>query len=215
MTLQPFLPGLILALAAWILTAAARPLAPRLAPLFADHAPLAAGLAPWARDLGLPYLGLLLGWISSRDFGLTGHTAEEWIAGALAAALLGLLLGRFSLRYSSSLGWGDLRDEARWTLYRAAVWPLAGYLPLAVVAALAAACAELALDRRWKGGGFPRTEWIPFIVRAAGSAALFLLAHNFFLAMVLFLVAFLFSQPEVCSRIFRISPQPVKNQKDK
>jgi hypothetical protein len=201
MTLQPFLPGLILALIAWILTAAARPLSLRLAAPLADRAPLVAELSPWAHSIGLPYLSLLLGWISSRDCGLTGHTPAEWIVGALAAVALGLLLGWISLRYSTSLGWGDVRDEARWTLYRAAAWPLAGFLSLAVAAALAAACAEFALDRRWKGGSFSRPEWIPFLVRAGGSAALFLLAHNFFLAMVIYIVACIASQPGILQRI--------------
>jgi hypothetical protein len=219
MTLQPYLPGLILALAAWILTCAARPLSLRLAAPLGDRAPLAAELSPWAHSIGLPYLGLLLGWISSRDYGLTGHTPAEWIAGALAAVLLGLLLGWCSLRYSSARGWGDIRDEARWTLYRAATGPILGYLALAIAAGLLASLVEFALDRRWKGGGFSRSDWIPFLIRASGSAALFLLAHNFFLAMVYYLAAYVSIHPELYSHIVRIParrPKPsANNQKEK
>jgi hypothetical protein len=200
MPMIPFLPGLMLALAVWILPPAVRIL-PRqiLAPLD-DRAPWLAPLAPWLRGIALPYLGLLLGWISARDYGLTGHTPAEWALGAAAAVILGIVLGRLSVRLSLRLGWRVVCDEARWTLYRAAVWPWVGYLPLAVAAALAAAWAEFAWGRKSGGEKLFDEVGLLFLLHAAGSAVLFLLAHNIFLAVVFYLSAVMASNPDFNSR---------------
>jgi len=196
MSMNPFLPGLILALAVWILPLAARLLPARIAAGIQSRFPPLSNWAPWIRSVGLPYLGLLLGWISSRDFGLTGHTAPEWLISGAAAILLGILLGRVSVRLSIGIGWGVVGDEARWSLYRAAAWPWVAHLPLAVAAALLAACAEFALERRL-GGEKPFDEvGLLFLMHAACSAILFLLAHNFFLAMLFYLTAAIASSPD-------------------
>jgi hypothetical protein len=192
----PFLPGLILALAVWIIPLPFRILPARSVAPISQRFPWMSDLAPWIHSLGLPYAGLLVGWISSRDYGLTGQTLAQWGIGAAVAILLGLLLGRVSARFTSTRGWGDVRDEARWALYRAASWPWLGYLSLAVGVGLLAALAEFAVGRRKDHGGFFRTAAIPFLVRSLGSSALFLLAHNFFLAMLYYWTAFVASRPE-------------------
>jgi hypothetical protein len=87
-------------------------------------------------------------------------------------------------------------DEARWTLYRAAAWPLVAHLPLAVTAALVAACAEFVWDRKLGGGKVFGDVGLVFLIHAAGSAVLFLPAHNIFLAMLFYLCAYLVSTPE-------------------
>ncbi|MBN2085871.1 MAG: hypothetical protein JW748_11675 [Anaerolineales bacterium] len=197
MATNPFLPGLILALAAWILPLAVRLLPARILSGVHSRVPILAEWTPWIRSIGLPYLGLLLGWLSSRDFGLTGHTAPEWIIGAAAAIVLGILLGRVCLRLSIGIGWGVIGDEARWTLYRAAVWPWVTYLPLAVAAALLATCAEFALARKFGGEKVIDEVGMLFLAHAAGSAVLFLLAHNFFLAMLFYLTAKIASSPDI------------------
>jgi|GEM_PF-5816228 len=197
MATNPFLPGLILALAVWILPLAARLLPARIVSAVQSRIPPLSDWAPWIRNAGLPYLGLLLGWVSSRDFGLTGHTAPEWIIGIAAAVILGVLLGWVSVRLSIGIGWGVAGDEARWTLYRAAVWPWVTHLPVAVAAALLAAWAEFALGRKLCGEKVFDEVGLLFLAHAAGSAGLFLLAHNFFLAMLFYLTAVAASTPDI------------------
>jgi hypothetical protein len=195
MRISPFLPGLILALAVWILPLALRLLPEQILSPLVRRAPRLPEWVPWIHSIALPYLGLLCGWVSSRDSGLTGHTPLEWAAGVVGALALGALLGRISARYSSRRGWGDVRDETRWTLYRAAVWPLAGFLLAAVGAGLLASLAEYAWRRR-PGGERPEGEaGLLFLLRAGSSAALFALAHNFLLAMLFYSAAYAASQP--------------------
>ncbi len=199
--MNPFLPGLVLALAVWILPLAARLLPARVGSALSERVPRFPEWAPWIRSAALPYLGLLLGWISSRDFGLTGHNAAEWIIGTIAAAGLGILLGRVSGRLSIGLGWGVLGDEARWTLYRAAAWPWVGYLPLAVAIGLLAGAAEFAFGRKLGVEKLVDEVGLLFLVHAGCSAVLFLLAQNFFLAMLFYLSAVLASTPDLWLRI--------------
>ncbi|MBN1439511.1 MAG: hypothetical protein JW929_08885 [Anaerolineales bacterium] len=201
MAVTPFVPGLILALAAWILPPALRLFPPRFFSAAAARAPWLPAWAPWICNIGPAYLGLLLGWISTRDYGITGHTPAEWILGAAAAILLGILLGRISNRLKYGLGWGVVGDEARWTLYRAAAWPLVAHLPLAVAAALTAAGAEFAFVRKLEGGPVFDSIGLLFLAHAGCSAVLFLLTHNFFLAMLFYLTAVVASQPDICSRV--------------
>ena len=204
MSINPYLPGLILALAVWILPLAIRLLPARIGSVFSERVPRFAEWAPWIHSIALPYLGLLLGWISSRDYGLTGHTAAEWIIGIAAAAGLGILLGKMSVRQSIGLGWGVLGDEARWTLYRAAVWPWVGYLSLAVAIGLLAGMAEFALGRRLGGEKLADEVGLLFLVHAGCSAALFLLAHNFLLAMLLYLTAVIAATPNLQSHVLEL-----------
>jgi hypothetical protein len=191
MRISPFLPGLLLALAVWVLPPALRLLPAKIRDAAERRIP-----AAWIRSLGLPYLGLLLGWIAARDYGLAGHTAAEWILGSAAAVGLGIGFGWIADRLSLAPGWGVVGDEARWTLYRAAVWPLAVHLPLAVLAALAAAGAEFAWERRRAREKVFDKVGLLFLTHAAGSALLFLLTHNFFLAMLYYLTAALVSAPD-------------------
>ncbi len=205
--MNPFLPGLVLALAVWILPLAARLFPVRLGSALSERVPWLPEWAPWIRSVALPYLGLLLGWISSTDFGLTGHTAAEWIIGTVTAAGLGILLGWLSVRLSIGLGWGVVGDEARWTVYRAAAWPWVGYLPPAVAIGLLAGAVEFALGRKLGGEKILDAVGMLFLVHAGCSAALFLLAHNFFLAMLFYLTAVLASKPELQLRIREMLPK--------
>jgi hypothetical protein len=204
MGMSPFLPGLILALAVWIVPFLFRFLPAQSVQPIKERYPWIAPLTPWIYNLGLPYLGLLLGWISARDFGVIGHTFAEWGIGAAAAILLGWLLAWVSVRYSNSRGSGDVLDEARWSLYRAAAWPWLNFLSLAVVVGFLASLAEYAFNGSRVGKRLSGRDVIPFLVRAAGSGALFLLAHNFFLAMLYYLIAYSASRPGVYARLERI-----------
>jgi hypothetical protein len=202
--MSPFFPGLILALAVWILPLAVRLLPGRIRSRICSRIPPLPRWAPWIHSAALPYLGLLLGWISSRDYGLSSHSLAEWILGTSAAIILGIILGRMSIRLSVGLGLGVVCDEARWTLYRAAVWPWVTYLPLAVAAALVAAWSEFALGRKLGGEKLFDEVGFLFLVHAGCSAALFLLAHNFFLAMLLYLTAAMVSTPDIRPRFIQI-----------
>jgi hypothetical protein len=201
MPMSLFIPGLILAFAVWVLPLAVRPLPKRILDGISSRFPALSGWAPWIRSLALPYSGLLLGWISARDFGLTGHTAAEWLLGAAAAAGLGIILGRVSVRLSIGLGWGVACDESRWVLFRAAAWPLVQYLPLAVAAAFLAACAEFAIGRKLDGEKVFDEVGLLFLVHSGGSAVLFLLTHNVFLAMLFYLAAAIASSPDILSSL--------------
>jgi hypothetical protein len=194
--MSSFLPGLILALAVWIIPLLFQILPARSVSPVARRFPWIPDWAPWIHSLGLPYAGLLLGWISARDYGLTGQTSGEWALGAAAAILLGLALAWVSVRFSNPRGGEDVRDEARWSLYRAAAWPWLNFLSYAVVVGLLASLAEYAINRRTEGKRFSLPTAIPFLVRSAGSGVLFLLAHNFFLALLYYFIAFVASKPE-------------------
>jgi hypothetical protein len=196
MNVTPFLPGLILALAVWIIPLPIRFIPDRFNAAFAKRFPWTGELAPWIHSLGLPYAGLILGWISARDYGLTGQTILEWALGAAAAILLGLILAWVSVRFADPRGWGDARAEARWCLYRAAAWPLVNFLPVAAIAGLLASLVEFSFGKWKESPGFSRATVIPFLARTAGSTALFLMAHNFFLALVYYWIAFIASKPE-------------------
>jgi len=196
-----FLPGLILALAVWIIPLLFRILpAPWIAPVV-QRFPRISDWAPWIHSLGLPYAGVVAGWIAARDYGLTGQTLAEWGIGAVAAILLGLFLGWVSVRFTSAREWGDVRDEARWSLYRAAAWPWLGFLSYAVAVGLLASLVEYAFLGRRDANRLSLPAAIPFLVRSAGSSLLFLLAHNFFLAMLYYLTAYIATKPEFAARI--------------
>jgi hypothetical protein len=205
MDTSPFLPGLVLALTVWVVPCISRFLPERLLSPIAQRWPAALYLAAWIWSFGAAYAGLLIGWISARDFGLTGQTLPEWALGAAAAILLGLALAWVSVRYSDSRSWGDVRGEARWSLYRGAIWPLVNFLPIAVAAGLLASIAEFFLWSKKSDDGFAKAAAVPFAARTVGSAALFLLAHNFTLAMVYYLTAYVATMPEVRGWIGNLS----------
>jgi hypothetical protein len=186
---QPFLPGLILAGMVWIAPLLFRLLPENQPARIPARAAFLRDWAPWIHGIGLPYLSLLLGWIAARDYGLGGQTLPEWLAGIFFAVAFGALLGRLSPRFAEARGWGDVRAEARWTLYRAAVWPWTGNLAIAVGIGLAATAAEFLWRARPEGERLFPKRGILFLVRAGGSAVLFLLAHNFYAAMLFYLIA--------------------------
>jgi hypothetical protein len=196
MGMTAFLPGLILALAVWIIPPFFRILPARWIAPIAERFPRFSVWAPWIHSLGLPYAGLVVGWIAARDYGLAGQTLAQWGIGSAAAVLFGLLLGRVSVRFASAREWGDVRDEARWTLYRAAAWPWLKYLSAAVGVGFLLSLGEFAFQRRKGDEGYSLAATIPFLIRSAGSSALFLLAHNFLLAMLYYLTAYIASKPE-------------------
>jgi hypothetical protein len=198
---EPFLPGLIFAAAAWIVSLLYRLAPEKLIARALARAEFLRDWSPWIYSIGLPYLALLLGWISARDYGLTGQTLLEWLLGIVLAAVLGALLGRVSARLAETRGWSDVRAETRWTLYRAAAGPWTGNLPAAVGVGLAAAAGEYLWRKRPAGEPLFPMQGIVFLVRAGGSGLLFLLAHNFFAAMLFYFLAALTAREDVWARV--------------
>lgn len=195
MRFLPFLPGLLFAVAAWIWPLFARILPLRLTDPLARRAPWLPPLAPWIRSAAIPYLAVILGWISARDIGLSGQTVLEWILGAVLALGLGGLQGWMAARLSPSSPQNLLVDEARWTLYRAASWPLAGFLWLAVVIGLVAGLGEWGLAWLVKRDQTSRIGFLALLFRTGCSALLFLVAHNFFLAVLMYATALAVQHP--------------------
>lgn len=195
MSFSPFIPGLLFAVATWLWPVFAHILPKRMISALAIRAPWLPPLAPWIRSAGLAYLAIILGWISARDFGLSGQTLLEWIMGAALALGLGALQGWASARFPLSSLENNLMDEARWTLYRAASWPLTGHLWLAVVIGLVAGLGEFGLARLLKRERISRIDLAAFLLCAGCSALLFLVAHNFFLAVVMYGVRLVVQHP--------------------
>jgi hypothetical protein len=150
------------------------------------------GALPWLRSAGLLYLAIVAGWVSMRDAGLLGQTAEEWLAGGAVALILGAAGGVLAIRFRQEAPitvW--IQDETRWTLYRAVAWPLAGFLPLAVPAAWLVAALEAWEECRLAGKSWNWKTAAPWLVRTVASAVLFTVAHNLYLAAGMYLLVWL------------------------
>jgi hypothetical protein len=196
MTIAPFLPGLTFLFAAWIWPVIARLIPVAAAAPLARRAPWLASAAPWIRSALIPYLAIILGWISVRDFGLIGQTAVEWIAGAIFALGLGILLGRWlASRSMSPAAEGMVQDETRWILYRAALWPLAGSLWMAVLGGLVLMLGEFFLGHLLRRERPSPAVTAPYLMRAFCSSFLFFVAHNYFLSIFMYCILFLALHP--------------------
>jgi hypothetical protein len=183
-----FLPGLLFAFAAWIWPVFSLFFPARWTAALAARAPWLPPFAPWIRGAALPYLAVVGGWVSARDFGLSGQTPLEWILGALLSLVLGALLGAAAARLPQPAPEKQLTAEMRWILYRAACWPLVGYLIVAVAVGLLAVLGEFGVALLCKR---ERPTWhnaAPFLLRIGCSALLFLVAHNLFLSLAMYVV---------------------------
>jgi hypothetical protein len=182
------LPGLVLALIAFT-----GPLWMRL-PIYPAHKNFEwlPKSMPWLRSAGLLYVAVVFGWVSMRDAGILGQTAEEWLAGALFALVCGGVGGWLSKRYAVEMPLANwVQDEIRWTFYRAVVWPVVVLLPVAVPVALIVAFLEWRLEEALLGHAWDWNQTAPWLVRAVFSSLLFLLAHNLWLALAMYLAAHL------------------------
>ena len=147
-----------------------------------QHAEWPIRVSPWLRDLGLPYLALMLGAVAARDMGLRGHSLLDWVFGLLlagGAAALGWRLGQ-------AQGWPESAqaalDEVRWALYRSLAWGWSGSLVVGLLAGFGVSLIERALMRASETGRLRLVrEDGPWLVRALTSAALFGVAHNLWL----------------------------------
>lgn len=139
-------------------------------------------VSPVLRDLGLPYLALMLGTLAARDMGLVGHTLLDWVFGVLVAG--GVAALGWGLRQAQA--WPEATqaalDEVRWSLYRALAWGWSGSLVIGVLAGFAASLVERALARAIGTGSLRVVRddgsWL---IRAVTSAVIFGVAHNLWL----------------------------------
>lgn len=117
-------------------------------------------LSTWIGSVGLPYLALLSGAVSVRDYGLVLAGVSSWIPRVLVSLLLGLALALalFSMHFPGGESSLQILEEPRWALYRALAWAWGGSLGLALVAAVAAAVLERILERVIRGGRLRATS---------------------------------------------------------
>jgi hypothetical protein len=142
-------------------------------------------LSPWLRDLGLPYLALVLGAIAARDMGLRGHTLLDLGLGLLVAAGSAAL----GWKLQPAQGWPsaaqDALDEVRWALYRALVWGWTGSLVIALVVALTTSLVERVLARTITTGTLRlEPDDGTWFVRTLTSTAMFAAGHNLWLIVL-------------------------------
>lgn len=149
----------------------------------------AAPLVPWIDGLLLPFVALMRGAVTPREFGLSGHAGREWLIGSLFAGAL-VVAGAAALR-RRTYGWEHLDpvdaalDEGRWGLYRAAgvAWT-SGRLPGAAIG-LALAWVEGFLRR---GGPVGPRAWAKAnplrLLRPAASFLLFVVTGNAWLTAI-------------------------------
>ncbi len=156
----------------------------------AGRADWAARVSPWLRNLGLPYLALMLGAVAARDMGLRGHSLLEWAFGLLLAGGAAAL----GWRLRQSQAWPESTqaalDEVRWALYRALAWGWSGSLVVGLLVGFGVSLVERALMRASETG---RLRLVgddgPWLVRSLTSAAMFGVAHNLWLNVMARLAA--------------------------
>jgi hypothetical protein len=147
------------------------------------------GVAQWVtrvsallRDLGLPYLALMLGTVAARDMGMLGHTPLDWVLGVLLASATGML--GWGLRRTQA--WPEATqaalDEVRWCLYRGLGWGWSGSLMIGVLVGFGASLVERVQVRAIETGSLRTVrDDVPWLVRSLTSAILFGVAHNLWL----------------------------------
>jgi len=175
---------------------------PRVQENFGDWREPMEAAAPWAHSLLLPYLALLTGSIIGRDAGLYGHSMAGWVSGA-AACGLGLVAAALFLRKRPvNLPWSHtlsetLREETRWTLYRAsaALWVTSFPVSVAIGTALALVETAVRVLQEEKTNRFAPANGAS-LLRALFSGLLFGLTRNFWLtAATQMAIAALFNMP--------------------
>ncbi len=166
-----------------------------------------AALAPWIHGLGLPYLAIILGSVSSRHVGLQGLPTEIWATGGLAC-VAGLAAAYVAMRQRESrldpeAGFDTLLlEEGRWAFYRGAarLWlpfPFSAHLGLGM-SVLEMGITHFAIHGRKK---LSPSQW-KALLRAAFSTTLFVATHNFWLTLVtqLILHSPLISRPQLSDK---------------
>ena len=143
-------------------------------------------VAPWIHGLGIPYLALIIGSVSSRQVGLHGFPDVSWFSGGLACAVgIGvayLARGRMSVRPDPGRKLDAIfLEQSRWAFYRgaAALWFPA---PLSSLVGFGIAILELGITHLAAGNPGPPTPLLwKVLMRAAFATVLFAATGNFWL----------------------------------
>lgn len=165
--------------------------AERLTPAsLARRADWVARVSPGLRNLGLPYLALMLGVVAARDMGLRGHSLLEWVFGLLLAGGAAAL----GWRVRQAQAWPETiqaaLDEVRWALYRALAWSWSGSLVVGLLAGFGVSLVERGFMRASETGTLRLVgDDGPWLVRSLTSAAMFGVAHNLWLIVMARLAA--------------------------
>lgn len=142
-------------------------------------------LGSWLRSVGLPYLALLSGAISVRDYGLNLGGSFSQAAQVLLALLLGLILALGSVRFAADGEGLPVLEEPRWALYRALGWAWGGSLGLALAGAIVGAFLERLLEWVGRRGSLQVTlQDRGWLIRVIYSNALFGLTTSFWLLLL-------------------------------
>ena len=150
----------------------------------------AARVSPWLRNLGLPYLALMLGAVAARDMGLRGHSLLDWVFGLLLAGGVAALGWRLRQAQAWPESTQAALDEVRWALYRALAWGWSGSLVVGLLVGFGVSLIERALMRASETGTLRLVrDDGPWLVRSLTSGAMFGIAHNLWLNVLARLAA--------------------------
>lgn len=142
-------------------------------------------LASWLGSVGVPYLALLSGAVSFRDYGLDLGGPSSWIPDAVVALLLALVLALVSIRFPAGEDGLTILEEPRWALYRALGWAWTGSLGVGIAVAVAGAILEQLLERIRRGGRFQVTfQDRGWLFRVTYSNLVFGLTTSFWLILL-------------------------------
>lgn len=143
-------------------------------------------LAPWIHGLGIPYLALILGSVSSRRVGLYGFPTTIWVSGGVACTLgLGaayFILERISVRPDPEQKIRVLLlEETRWAFYRGAAFLWLPF-PFSILLGFGASLLEWGITHVVAHGRRrPSPAQWKVLIRAGLSSLLFVATGNFWL----------------------------------
>jgi hypothetical protein len=176
---------------------AAQILWPRLRTRIGDWGDLIERAAPWLHALVPLYLSLMTGAVLGWGVGLYGFGLDGSLLGALAGLLFCAVLygiGRFpSERIQTPIPPGyeaALQDELRWAFYRGAAVVWLGEIWLGGLLGWGLAVVEWLLAvQPWKDAAWKDPQQWATLMRAAASAALFMLSRNLWLVLAFQILA--------------------------
>ena len=184
-------------LASLVARPAARILWPRWQSRAGEWRDLVEGAAPWLLAMGPMYLSLMTGAMLGSRLGLYGFGLEGNLMGALAGALIAASLygmRRYRserIKLPAAPGYdAALQDELRWAFYRGAAASWLGEFWLGGLVGWGAAVVEWLLAvQPWHSVAWREPDQWQFLVRAAVSAGLYMISHNFWLVLAFQILA--------------------------
>ena len=143
-------------------------------------------LAPWFHGLGIPYLALIIGSVSSRRVGLYGFPTTVWVSGGIACTLglaaANFTLGRLKVQPDPEQKLSFiLLEETRWAFYRGAAYLWLPF-PFSILLGLGLSLLEWGITHVvGHGRQQPSPAKLKVLIRAGLSTLLFFATGNFWL----------------------------------